>query len=58
MNDVDPESDPRRRVPTFLWWILAVLVILGFAFAVTLVGGHTPKSVGPSAGAPGGVSQP
>ena len=53
MDDSDQEPDPRRRVPTVLWLMLGMVVIVLFAAAVVILGGHAPlHAVGPPAGAP------
>jgi len=53
MNDSDLDPDPRRRVPTSLWLMLAVVLIVLFAAVVIILGGHvSPRSLGPPAGSP------
>ncbi len=53
MNESDLEPDPRRRVPTILWLMLGLALVVLFATAVVLLLGHgAPHSVGPPAGAP------
>jgi hypothetical protein len=54
MDDSDIETDPRRRVPMVLWWLLAVALVALFAAVVVMLGGHVfaPPAVGPPAGAP------
>lgn len=50
----DREPDPRRPAPMVLWLMLALLLVVLFAAAVALLGGHVfaPRAVGPPAGAP------
>jgi hypothetical protein len=51
MSDLEP--DPRRRVPTVLWLMLGLVLVVLFATVVALLGGHiAPRAVGPPAGAP------
>jgi flagellar basal body-associated protein FliL len=53
MGDSDQEPDPKRRVPTLLWVMLGVVLVVLFATAVAVLGGHIgPHAVGPPAGAP------
>jgi hypothetical protein len=53
MEDSDLDPDPRRRVPTILWLMLGVVLVVLFAAAVVILGGHVaPRAVGPPAGAP------
>ncbi len=53
MGETDPETDPRRRIPTVLWLILGLILIAVFAAVVFLLFGHGPlHAVGPPAGAP------
>ena len=53
MGDSDLEPDPRRRVPTILWVMLGFALVVLFAAAVVVLGGHVaPRAVGPPAGAP------
>jgi hypothetical protein len=53
MNDSDLDPDPRRRVPTVLWLMLGLVLIVLFAAVVVVPGGHvSPRSVGPPPGAP------
>jgi hypothetical protein len=55
MDDSDLEPDPRYRVPTILWLLLGVGVVVLFAAVIVLLGGHVfaPRAVGPPAGSPG-----
>jgi flagellar basal body-associated protein FliL len=53
MDDSDLEPDPKHRVPTILWLMLGLLLVVLFAAAVIILGGHFPaRAVGPPAGAP------
>ncbi|MGZ3273365.1 MAG: hypothetical protein ACXU82_19790 [Caulobacteraceae bacterium] len=53
MDESDFEPDPRHRVPTILWLMLGLLLVVLFAAAVIILGGHfAPRSVGPPAGTP------
>jgi hypothetical protein len=53
MDDSDLDPDPRHRVPTVLWLMLGLVLIVLFATVVVLLGGHvSPRSVGPPAGSP------
>jgi hypothetical protein len=53
MNQSDLEPDPKRRVPTLLWLMLGVVLIVLFACAVVILGGHVaPRAVGPPPGVP------
>jgi hypothetical protein len=54
MDDTDPEPDPRRRVPTTLWLMLGLVLIVLFAAIVVMLGGHVfaPRAIGPPAGSP------
>ena len=53
MADLEQEPDPKYRVPTLLWLMLGVVLVVLFATAVIVLGGHmAPHSVGPPAGAP------
>lgn len=55
MDGTDLEPDPRKRVPTALWWILSLILAAVFAALVFLLFGHGPPHVvGPPAGAPPG----
>lgn len=50
-SDLDP--DPRRRVPTVLWLVLGLVLIVLFAAVVGILGGHiSPRALGPPPGAP------
>jgi hypothetical protein len=53
MGQTEQEPDPGRRVPTFLWMALGLLVVMAFVAAVVVLGHGKPRSVGPSAGAIG-----
>ncbi len=56
MGETDQEPDPTKRVPTVLWLMLGVLVVVVFAAAVFIVGKSIqPRAVGPPAGAPAGA---
>ena len=58
MGDTDQEPDPSKRVPTALWLMLGILLVVAFAAAVLITGGATtPKAVGPPAGAPASAGQ-
>jgi hypothetical protein len=47
------EPDPRRSVPTTLWLMLGLVLIVLFAAVVVILGGHvSPRAVGPPAGTP------
>ena len=48
----DPDRDPERRVPTFLWMVLGVLVVLVFAAVILAYRPSNPSVYGPPAGAP------
>lgn len=51
MSDLEP--DPNRRVPTVLWLMLGLVLVVLFATVVALLGGHvTPRAVGPPPGTP------
>ena len=53
MDKSDLEPDPKHRVPTVLWLMLGVLLIVVFAAVIVLLGGHVaPRAVGPPAGTP------
>jgi hypothetical protein len=53
MDESDLEPDPRRRVPTILWLLLGVGVIVIFAAFLFLLLGHAPpRAVGPPPGQP------
>jgi hypothetical protein len=53
MNDSDHDPDPRRRVPTVLWLILGLALIVVFAAVVGVLGGHIGlRALGPPPGAP------
>ena len=53
MEDSDLEPDPRRRVPTILWLMLGLLLVVLFAAVVLLLRGNlAPHAIGPPAGAP------
>ncbi len=53
MDKADLEPDPKHRVPTILWLMLGVLLVVLFAAAVIILGGHfAPHAVGPPAGTP------
>ena len=53
MGESDPETDPRRRIPTVLWLILGLILVAVFAAVVFLLFGHgPPHAVGPPAGMP------
>ena len=53
MGETDPETDPRRRIPTVLWLILGLILVAAFAAVVFLLFGHgPPHAFGPSAGTP------
>ena len=53
MDDLDLEPDPKHRVPTILWLMLGLLLVLLFASAVIILGDHfAPHSVGAPAGTP------
>ncbi len=51
------QTDPDPGIPTVLWLMLGILLVILFAGGVMLVGHHTPTSVGPSAAAPAGAEQ-
>jgi hypothetical protein len=47
------DPDPRRGVPTTLWLMLGLVLIVLFAAVVIILGGHvSPRAVGPPAGSP------
>lgn len=51
MSDLEP--DPNRRVPTVLWLMLGLVLVVLFATVVALLGGHVaPRAVGPPPGTP------
>jgi hypothetical protein len=53
MDDSDLEPDPRHRVPTLLWLMLGLVLVVAFAAAVVLLSGHAPpRVIGPPPGAP------
>jgi hypothetical protein len=53
MDDSDLDPDPRRRVPTALWLMLGLVLIVLFAAVVMVLGGHvSPRALGPPAGSP------
>jgi hypothetical protein len=53
MDDSDLDPDPRRRVPTTLWLMLGLVLIVLFAAVVAVLGGHiSPRAVGPPPGMP------
>jgi hypothetical protein len=52
MDDSDLEPDPKQPVPTILWLMLGLLLVVLFVAAVLILGGHVgPRAVGPPAGA-------
>ena len=58
MGDTDEEPDPSKRVPTGLWLMLGIVLVVVFAIVVFVTGGAIkPKSVGPPAGAPPSAGQ-
>jgi hypothetical protein len=52
MGEPEHDPDPERRVPTFLWMVLGVLVVLAFAALVLAHRPSHPSVYGPPAGAP------
>jgi hypothetical protein len=53
MDDSDRERDPNHRVPTILWLMLGLVLVVLFATVVVLLGGHvSPRAVGPPPGTP------
>jgi hypothetical protein len=54
MGETDHEIDPRRRVPTFLWLVLGLFVVVVFAGLLMLHGHPHTSAVGPPAGSPAG----
>ena len=53
MDDSDLEPDPKHRVPTILWLMLGLLLVVLFVAAVFILGGHmAPRAIGPPPGAP------
>ncbi len=53
MDDSELDPDPRRRVPTVLWLMLGLLLIVMFATLLGILGGHiSPPAVGPPPGSP------
>ncbi|HEY4030497.1 MAG TPA: hypothetical protein VGM25_09160 [Caulobacteraceae bacterium] len=53
MDDSDFDPDPRRRVPTTLWLMLGLVLVVVFGAAVLMLLGHGPlHAVGPPAGTP------
>ncbi len=53
MGETDPETDPRRRIPTALWLILGFILVAAFAAVIFLLFSHGPShAFGPSAGTP------
>jgi hypothetical protein len=53
MDDSDLDPDPRRHVPTILWLMLGLVVVVLFAAVVVILGGHiAPHAVGPPPGSP------
>jgi hypothetical protein len=60
MGETDQEPDPSKRVPTALWLMLGILLVVVFAAIVLATGGAIrPKpAVGPPAGAPPTPGQP
>ena len=53
MNDSDLDPDPRRRVPTSLWLMLGIVLVVAFGAAVIILLGHSsPHAVGPPPGTP------
>jgi hypothetical protein len=57
MGDTDEEPDPSKRVPTVLWLMLGLILVVVFAAAVFALGDHRPRAVGPPAGAPPSAGQ-
>ena len=58
MGETDEEPDPSKRVPTALWLMLGILLVVVFGAAVFITGGAIkPKAVGPPAGAPPAAGQ-
>ena len=58
MGETDEEPDPSKRVPTALWLMLGLVLVVVF-IAVVFVTGKAikPKAVGPPAGAPPAAGQ-
>jgi hypothetical protein len=53
MGESETETDPRRKIPTLLWVMLGVVILLVFVAGIALVGRpHPTHAVGPPAGAP------
>ena len=50
------DHDPDRRVPSFLWLMLGLVLVMLFVGGVMLVGRHAPTPVAPSPGAPAGAA--
>lgn len=57
MGDTDEEPDPSKRVPTVLWLMLGLILVVVFAAAVFVLSDHKPRAVGPPAGAPPSAGQ-
>jgi hypothetical protein len=53
MGGSDPDPDPRHRVPTLLWLMLGLVLVVLFATLVAVLGGHiAPRALGPPPGSP------
>jgi hypothetical protein len=54
MDESDLEPDPKHRVPTILWLMLGLVIVVLFAAVVVMLGGHllSPRVIGPPPGAP------
>jgi hypothetical protein len=52
MDDSETEPERARQTPTFVWWLLALLVVLAFSVLALLIG--RPSGGLPVADAPVG----
>lgn len=53
MDDSNSDPDPSRRVPTLVWLLLGLVMIVVFAALVVVLVGHVPHGVvGPPPGSP------
>ncbi|MDB5460753.1 MAG: hypothetical protein JWO72_2494 [Caulobacteraceae bacterium] len=52
MGQTDQEPNSQRKVPTFLWVVLGLFVVLAFAAAVALHRPGPPPVYSPPAGSP------
>jgi hypothetical protein len=48
------DTDPPRRTPTIVWWMLGLILVVAFVAVVMMLRGHpvVAPAVGPPAGAP------